>query len=80
MDVIEGNVLALSFQMYGCRVVQTVITLFAYFFKKFLTLKAIEYISPEQQGMFIRELEPQILRCVKDSNGNHVRAVIICSM
>lgn len=76
VNVMEGHILALSLQMYGCRVVQKVISLLAYVFFSDMTLEqAIEYILPEQQGMFIRELEPYVLKCVKDSNGNHVRKV-----
>ena len=57
--IMEGHLVSLSLQMYGCRVVQ----------------KAIEYILPEQQRSFVRELEPHVLRLVKDANGNHVRVV-----
>ncbi|KAJ7876386.1 armadillo-type protein [Mycena olivaceomarginata] len=53
--IMEGHVLHLSSNLYGCCVVQ----------------KAIESILPDQQASFVRELEPDILRCVKDSNGNH---------
>ncbi|KAK7014832.1 kinesin heavy chain [Favolaschia claudopus] len=55
-NIMEKNVLHLSCNLYGCRVVQ----------------KAIESILPEQQASFVRELEPHIMKCVKDSNGNHV--------
>jgi hypothetical protein len=34
--------------------------------------QAVEYILPEQQNSFVRELEPHVLSCVKDANGNHV--------
>jgi hypothetical protein len=51
-----GNILDLSLQMYGCRVVQ----------------KALEHTSLECQLQIISELEGNILRCVKDQNGNHV--------
>ena len=39
------------------------------------TFQAIEYVSPEQQAMFVQELSPSVLRCVKDANGNHVGAL-----
>ncbi|KAI4167429.1 MAG: hypothetical protein LQ343_007224 [Gyalolechia ehrenbergii] len=54
----KGHVLALSLQMYGCRVVQ----------------KALEHILTDQQASLIGELQKdkQIMRCVKDQNGNHV--------
>jgi len=38
---------------------------------------AIQSILPEQQVGFVRELEPHIMRCVKDSNGNHVIQKVI---
>ncbi|KAI4179013.1 MAG: hypothetical protein LQ346_007293 [Caloplaca aetnensis] len=54
----KGHVLQLSLQMYGCRVVQ----------------KALEHILTDQQASLIGELQKdkQIMRCVKDQNGNHV--------
>ncbi|KAF5380963.1 hypothetical protein D9615_003970 [Tricholomella constricta] len=55
-QTMEGHILFLSSQMYGCRVVQ----------------KAVEYVLPDQQAIFVRELEPHVLKCVKDPNGNHV--------
>jgi hypothetical protein len=35
-------------------------------------LKAVDDITPEEQSVIVRELEPHVLRCVKDANGNHV--------
>ncbi|KAL9602862.1 MAG: hypothetical protein Q9219_001557 [cf. Caloplaca sp. 3 TL-2023] len=54
----KGHILALSLQMYGCRVVQ----------------KALEHILTDQQASLIGELQKdkQVMRCVKDQNGNHV--------
>lgn len=45
-------------QMYGCRVVQ----------------KALEYVSTQRLIALVSEFEnpPVLLRCVHDSNGNHV--------
>jgi hypothetical protein len=41
--------------------------------------QAIEYILPEQQIAIVKELEPHVLKCVKDANGNHVcPALPIC--
>ena len=54
--VIKGHVLALSLQMYGCRVIQ----------------KALEVLQIEQQRVIVRELQGQVMRCVRDQNGNHV--------
>lgn len=42
--------------MYGCRVVQ----------------KALEYVQSDQQAVLVRELDGNVLKCVKDQNGNHV--------
>jgi hypothetical protein len=52
----EGHVLTLSLQMYGCRVVQ----------------KALEHVLTDQQASLVRELDGTVLKCVKDQNGNHV--------
>ncbi|KAJ1569158.1 Pumilio 2, partial [Nowakowskiella sp. JEL0078] len=52
----EGHVLSLSLQMYGCRVVQ----------------KALEHVLTDQQAALIHELDGNVLKCVKDQNGNHV--------
>lgn len=35
-------------------------------------IQAIEYILPEQQVMIVHELEPHIMECIHDANGNHV--------
>ncbi|VDM17175.1 unnamed protein product [Hydatigera taeniaeformis] len=53
---IKGQVLTLSLQMYGCRVIQ----------------KAIESVNLETQISLMRELDGSVLKCVKDQNGNHV--------
>jgi hypothetical protein len=55
----KNHVLHLSMQMYGCRVVQ----------------KAFEHVLLDQQASLVKELDGpkmQILKVVKDSNGNHV--------
>ncbi|EXJ83901.1 hypothetical protein A1O1_07530 [Capronia coronata CBS 617.96] len=55
----KGHVLVLSTQMYGCRVVQ----------------KAFEHVLTDQQASLVRELDGpglQILKVVRDQNGNHV--------
>ena len=53
---LRAHVQPLALQMYGCRVIQ----------------KALESIPLEQQKLIIAELEGNVLRCVKDQNGNHV--------
>jgi len=55
-DKLQGHVLELSLQMYGCRVIQ----------------KALEVIDIDQQAKLCKELEGHVMRCVKDQNGNHV--------
>ena len=53
---IAGHVLALTLQMYGCRVIQ----------------KALEVLPLEQQRVIAKEIQGHVMRCVKDQNGNHV--------
>nr|CAG25892.1 Pumilio homolog [Dugesia japonica] len=55
-DRIRNQVLQLSLQMYGCRVIQ----------------KALETVSKVTQINIVRELEGSVIKCVKDQNGNHV--------
>ncbi|CAA7041729.1 unnamed protein product [Microthlaspi erraticum] len=50
------NVLPLSLQMYGCRVIQ----------------KAIEVVDLDQKFKMVKELDGHVMRCVRDQNGNHV--------
>jgi hypothetical protein len=56
--LLTGQAAQLSMQMYGCRVVQ----------------KALEYVGTQRLIALVAEFEnPQVLlRCVHDSNGNHV--------
>ena len=35
-------------------------------------VQAIECVTVEQQAMFVHEIEVDVMRCVKDANGNHV--------
>ena len=56
MQAIKGHVMNLAMQMYGCRVIQ----------------KALESVPAESQLEIINELSGQVLKCVKDQNGNHV--------
>jgi pumilio RNA-binding family len=71
-NAIEPHIAQLSVQMYACRVVQKVILLAGLSHRSLSMLQAIEYILPEQQIAIVRELEPHVLKCVKDANGNHV--------
>ena len=56
--LLSGQAVQLSMQMYGCRVVQ----------------KALEYVGTQRLIAIVSEFEspPVLLRCVHDSNGNHV--------
>jgi pumilio RNA-binding family len=56
LRLLQGHVVPLSMQMYGCRVVQ----------------KALECCDPLLVVPLARELAPQVLECVADQNGNHV--------
>ncbi len=56
MHKILGQVINLSLQMYGCRVIQ----------------KAIESVGIDMQINIVKELDGSVLKCVKDQNGNHV--------
>ncbi|VDD91061.1 unnamed protein product [Enterobius vermicularis] len=58
---IFGKVMSLALQMYGCRVIQ----------------KALESIESDQQMEILKEMEGQVLKCVKDQNGNHVVQKVI---
>jgi pumilio RNA-binding family len=66
--------------MYACRVVQKVIFLVRLSLRLLSKLQAIEYILPEQQIAIVRELEPHVLKCVKDANGNHVCLALLCTV
>jgi hypothetical protein len=70
----EGQILNLSLQMYGCRVVQKVYLESIRILSKESSYfdQAFEYVSAEQQAKLIKELEGNVLKCVKDQNGNHV--------
>jgi hypothetical protein len=77
--VMEGNILHLSLDMYGCRVVQKVRKsprpLLPASQERFIDdhyLQAIECITLQQQSNIVAELNGHILQCVKDANGNHV--------
>lgn len=69
----EGHILTLSLQMYGCRVVQKVSTVLGrQLLQTYIASKAVEFVLPEQQSSFVKELDAHVLKCVKDANGNHV--------
>lgn len=53
---LEGEMLQLSLQMYGCRVVQ----------------KALETLDEDDLPRLLREFHHNVLNCIHDQNGNHV--------
>jgi len=53
---LKGNMLLLSLQMYGCRVVQ----------------KALESLDYEDLCELLQEFDSYVLTCIQDQNGNHV--------
>jgi len=55
-DTLTGEMLSLSLQMYGCRVVQ----------------KALETLEEEDLPRLLLEFEHNVLSCIHDQNGNHV--------
>jgi len=61
VEALYGNVVNLSLQTYGCRVVQ----------------KALEVSEMEEKIAITKELEGHVLTCLKDQNGNHVIQKII---
>ena len=56
LNLLQGHLVPLSRQMYGCRVVQ----------------KALECCDPQLLVPLARELSGAVLDCVHDQNGNHV--------
>ena len=55
-ETLEGEMLQLSLQMYGCRVVQ----------------KALEALDEDELPRLLREFHHNVLSCIHDQNGNHV--------
>lgn len=58
---LEDQVLQMSLQMYGCRVVQ----------------KAFESLSEKQLLQLLQEFHGNVITCIHDQNGNHVIQKII---
>lgn len=42
-----------------------------------LTKQALEYVLTDQQALMVKELEKDVLKCVRDQNGNHVIQKVI---
>ncbi|KAJ7937651.1 armadillo-type protein [Mycena leptocephala] len=78
-EIVSDNTLQLIQDVFGNYVIQK-LTLLANIIEGHgcrVVRKVIESILPNQQASFVRELGPDILRCVKDSNGNHVIQKVI---
>ena len=43
-----------------------------FFYICFMAMQALEVIEHEQKAQLVRELDGNIMRCVRDQNGNHV--------
>src|SRR5258707_15849209 len=71
-NAIEPHIAQLSMQMYACCIVQKVILLASVSSQLLITLQAIEYILPDQQITIMKELELHVLKCIKNTNSNHV--------
>jgi mRNA-binding protein PUF3 len=71
----EGQVLALSMHMYGCRV-SRLAGLHRYTSADSENVqviqKALEHVNTETRQKLVTELEPHIKDCVTSSNANHV--------
>lgn len=74
----KGKMVDLSTQSYGCRVVQKVCEITT-MMRHLGTneAQAFDYILVEQQAELVAELAPDILRVIKDTNGNHVIQKVI---
>ncbi|KAL0772569.1 hypothetical protein Bca101_037720 [Brassica carinata] len=51
-----GQIVPLCLPLYGCEVIQ----------------KVLHTIKPDQRVRLASELDGQVLRCVRNQNGNHV--------
>lgn len=72
-EQMKNHVMELSMQMYGCRVVQKVSrpsTSTISIANKYH--QALEHVLADQQAELVEELQVDVLKCVKDQNGNHV--------
>jgi mRNA-binding protein PUF3 len=71
-EQMKNHVMELSMQMYGCRVVQKVCLHLQFHANEANHSQALEHVLADQQAELVKELEPEVLKCVKDQNGNHV--------
>jgi len=71
-EQMKNHVMELSMQMYGCRVVQKVCLISLRYGPYANAVKALEHVLADQQAELVEELQADVLKCVKDQNGNHV--------
>jgi mRNA-binding protein PUF3 len=71
-NTMKGHISELSTNTYGCRVVQKVRLNCTYSCTQSNNQQALEHVLTEQQIELIRELQKEVLYCVKNANGNHV--------
>jgi mRNA-binding protein PUF3 len=71
-EQMKNHVMELSMQMYGCRVVQKVCLISLQYGRYANAVQALEHVLADQQAELVEELQADVLKCVKDQNGNHV--------
>ncbi|KAF8894634.1 armadillo-type protein [Infundibulicybe gibba] len=77
-EIVPDNTLQLIQDVFGNYVIQKLFEHGTQVQKTLLAntmegiVQAVEYILPDQQGTFVKELDAHVLKCVKDANGNHV--------
>jgi mRNA-binding protein PUF3 len=71
-EQMKNHVMELSMQMYGCRVVQKVCLISLRCGPYANAVQALEHVLADQQAELVEELQADVLKCVKDQNGNHV--------
>jgi len=73
---LTSRVVELSYQMYGCRVVNILLLhgIASDMLCSYQVQKAIEKVQKDQKAELVAELRPPgvVLQCIKDQNGNHV--------
>jgi hypothetical protein len=73
---IENNVVNYSVHIYACRVVQKVLVSTDFMLQNIYRFQAFDYMLEEQQDRVIERLAGNLLTCIKDQHGNHVRSFL----
>eukprot|EP00960_Hanusia_phi_P037673 753057-Hanusia_phi.AAC.3 len=71
-DCMRSKVLELSLDMYGCRVVQKAIEVGTCGDLRLVDSSTSKVIEGPRQEQLVRELQGNVMKCVRDQNGNHV--------